>query len=103
MFCFHLAKPICSSSDGIFGAVDDASDLVVGFSYELEVSGADQSDDSIQENIMPSLEKAIVDSILPTLFADQCGSTRRLRVSRRLEVVGISKYPDDYIYDDCTF
>lgn len=96
-------SPDCESTDGAFGAIDGATSVVVGFSYEVEVSG-EESDDSIEDSILPPLEKAIVDSILPALFKDECDkSARRLRFQRRLEVVGLSKYPSDYIYDDCKY
>jgi len=60
--------------------------------------------DAVQDNVLPSLENGIVDSILSSLFDAACGhslANRRLRVQRRLtEVKGISKYPEDLIYDD---
>lgn len=60
--------------------------------------------DEVQESVLPSLENGIIDSILPSLFTDACGHslpTRKLSVQRRLlEIKGISKYPEDLVYDD---
>ena len=101
---FAPTRADCETTDGVFGAVDGES-VSVDFAYELQVSGEDQSNLSIQDNILPSLEKAITDSILPVIFKDECDRSngRRLRFQRRLEVIGISQYPDDIIYDDCTY
>jgi hypothetical protein len=52
---------------------------------------------------LPELERAIIDSLLSEVFAEECGSERRhLRVERRLEneIFGISKNPDDRILED---
>lgn len=93
----------CESTNGIFGVVDEGVSVTVDFAYEVEVSLDEKGNETIQDNILPPLEKAIVDSILPIVFQEQCDRTngRRLRSQRRLEVLGISQYPDDYIYDDC--
>jgi hypothetical protein len=96
-------KSDCESNDGIFGALP-SEDAIIGFSYEVEVNSI-MDTETIQQTILPSLENAIVDSILPALFKDQCDhSSRRLRLQRRLsEVKGISKNPEDLIYDDCKY
>merc|ERR1712232_976701 len=41
------------------------------------------------------------DSLLPSMFAEECEKSNRrgLRIRRRLEVAGLSQYPDDFIYD----
>jgi hypothetical protein len=96
-------KSDCESNDGSFGTFP--SELaIIGFSYEVEVDSILDAD-TIQETIIPSLENGIVDSILPALFNDQCDhSSRRLRLQRRLsEVKGISKNPEDLVYEDCKY
>eukprot|EP00980_Cylindrotheca_fusiformis_P008180 scaffold1734_cov196-Cylindrotheca_fusiformis.AAC.2 len=90
----------CESMDGSFGSFP-SEDAIVEFSYEVEVDSLMDAN-AIQENIIPPLENAIVDIILPAVFKDQCDhSSRRLRLQRRLsEIKGISKYPEDIIYED---
>jgi hypothetical protein len=59
------------------------------------------SPSTINDDILPLVEKAIVDSILQEVFPDSCGSTaigkRKLRIQRHLEVTGVSMYPPDYV------
>jgi hypothetical protein len=97
------SKADCESNDGSFGTFP-SEDAIIGFSYEVEVDSIMDAD-TIQLTIIPSLENAIVDSILPALFKDQCDhSSRRLRLQRRLSAVkGISNYPLDLVYDDCKY
>mmetsp|Transcript_18671 Transcript_18671/g.21041 ORF Transcript_18671/g.21041 Transcript_18671/m.21041 type:complete len:420 (-) Transcript_18671:50-1309(-) len=98
-------KMPCTTSDGTFGTISDTSLMTVPISYfyEIEtVTGTNQS--IIDSEILPILEKAIVDDILQEIFPDRCGSTaigkRKLRVQRRLEVIGLSMYPPDFINSD---
>lgn len=71
--------------------------------YEMKTAtGTNLS--KIDNEILPLLEKAIVDSILQEVFPDKCKSTaigkRQLRESRNkrhLEIVGVSMYPPDYV------
>jgi hypothetical protein len=66
---------------------------VVQFAYEVETTpGVDKAE--INLDIIPQIEKAILNSVLPELFADTC-SEGRLR--RRLALSGISTRPSDSI------
>lgn len=98
-------KADCESRDGSFGEFPN-EDAIVKYSYEVELISIMDAD-AVQSDVLPSLENGIVDSILPALFTDACGhslTTRKLSVQRRLsEVKGISKYPEDLVYDDGTF
>jgi len=98
-------KTPCTTSDGTFGIISDTSLMTVSISYlyEIEtVTGTNQS--IIDSEILPILEKAIVDDILQEVFPDRCGSTaigkRKLRIQRRLKVIGVSMYPPDFITSD---
>ena len=83
----------CKSSNGVWGTISGNATLIE-FTYELETTQGDQS--YVESQVLPVLEQAMVDSILPVIFA-QCGSRRSLRVERRLQVVGVSKNPPDLI------
>ena len=61
----------CESTNGIFGVVDEGVSVTVDFAYEVEVSLDEKGNETIQDNILPPLEKAIVDSILPVVFQEQ--------------------------------
>jgi len=97
-------KGDCESNDGSFGEFPN-EDAIVKYSYEVELISIMDAD-AVQSDVLPSLENGIVDSILPSLFTGDCGhslTTRKLRVQRRLsEVKGISKYPEDLVYDNGT-
>jgi len=98
-------KADCESNDGSFGAFPN-EDAIIKYSYEVELISIMDADE-VQESVLPSLENGIIDSILPSLFTDACGHslpTRKLSVQRRLlEIKGISKYPEDLVYDDSRF
>lgn len=100
----------CVTLDGTFGNIADDSDLIavpLHYYYEMEtVTGTGEL--KINNDILPILEKAIVDSILQEEFPEKCATTafgkRNLRESRsrrHLEVVGVSMYPPDYVTIDC--
>lgn len=95
-------KGDCESNDGSFGEFP-TEDAIVKYSYELELSSVMDAG-AVESSVLPSLENGIIDSILPSLFSGACGhslTARKLRVQRRLsEVKGISKYPEDLVYDD---
>lgn len=91
----------CASTDGSFGNVigDNLIVVPVTYMYEMETVPA-TTEFEIENEILPSLEVAILDSILLKAFPDRCGPTssgkRRLR-ARRLDVTGISTNPPDSI------
>jgi hypothetical protein len=105
---------VCVSSDGIFGNILDTASLMtlpITYLYEMQtVAGTDQ--ELIDDNILPKLEKVIMDSILPEAFPTKCAATaigkrkqkRKLHRSLNdglLEVIGVSMYPPDDITTDC--
>jgi hypothetical protein len=89
----------CVSNDGVYGDIDGVA-TTIGYAYELE---SNTTEVLIELEVLPELERAIIDSLLSEVFAEECGSERRhLRVDRRLQnlIFGISKNPDDLILDD---
>ena len=108
------SSSLCVSSDGTFGNISDTALMTVPITYlyEMEVVvGTNVS--TIDDKILPRLEKAILDSILQEVFPDKCASTstaigkrkRKLRIQRRLilEVIRVSMYPPDYITANCKY
>ena len=100
----------CVTTDGTFGNISDSTALLmVPLHYFYEMKTATSTNLSkIDNEILPLLEKAIVDSILQEVFPDKCKSTaigkRQLRESRNkrhLEIVGVSMYPPDYVTVHC--
>lgn len=97
----------CISTDGTFGVVSETpeTDVTVSYMYEMETA-AGASKDTIDNVILPQLEKAIVDSVLEEVFQGGCIGTevgkRRLRFKRRqLAVTGITMNPSDLINEEC--
>mmetsp|Transcript_25026 Transcript_25026/g.59487 ORF Transcript_25026/g.59487 Transcript_25026/m.59487 type:complete len:451 (+) Transcript_25026:244-1596(+) len=102
----------CTADDGgSFGEIGLVENIVrVEYMYEMElVDGTTPSD--VEDDILPSLERTFVDSIIPLLFPDECGTrdgggSRRRRlntnysVRRRLRVVGLSSNPPDEVLGD---
>lgn len=97
----------CISTDGTFGVVSETpeTDVTVSYMYEMETAEG-VSKDTIDNVILPQLEKAIVDSVLEEVFQGGCIGTevgkRRLRFQRRqLAVTGITMNPSDLINEEC--
>jgi hypothetical protein len=98
----------CRTTDsGVFGEID-GEPLVVSFNYAVElVEGTSESE--FKSLVLPDLEIAMNDAILPTLFPECSTTARRRRVSftnRHLmgTIAGISTRPFDSIENDieCT-
>lgn len=78
--------------DGFYGSTGE-SQIVVRFTYELETKAGTAAHD-----VLPSLEKAFSDAILPELFAEQCLSPYGNIVQQNpLDVTGVSTKPDDIV------
>jgi hypothetical protein len=90
----------CDSNDGVYGDIDGVA-TTIGYAYELE---SNTTEVLIELEILPELERAIIDGLLSEVFGEECGGSERrhLRVDRRLqnEIFGISKNPDDLILED---
>ena len=87
----------CASKQGIYGEIEGSS-VTVSFAYELEVN---TSEVNIEIEIIPELEQAIVDSILPEVFPEDCNADQsKPGVNQNLAIAGISKNPMDFILED---
>jgi hypothetical protein len=81
------SRAICKSNiDGIYGtfSADTSTVIFIDYDYRLEAQPA-TTVNFITSQVLPPLEKAIVDKLIPTFFAASCG--RRLIVTsfRELE------------------
>jgi hypothetical protein len=80
-------------------------DVPIQYQYEMEtISGTTLSE--IDSDILPKLEKVIVDSVLSEVFPDICpnvafGKRRSLRNQRNLAVTGITMNPADLVNEEC--
>lgn len=70
------------------------------FGYEVEAT-ADA--DTIEDEVLPLVEKSVTDSILGEIFTECTTARRQLRVSRRLEITGVTQNPEDVVLDDGMF
>ena len=96
--------------DGTFGVTSSARALFLNYNYEVELS-VDMDPEEVQNLVIPSVENAINDGLLPLIFPS-CGDgerrrqlvhegRERLRGLRRLEeVLGVSTRPMDLIQVD---
>ena len=105
-----LAVETCTAHDGVWGLLE--GDLqVVSYGYELETVPSTTENQLITE-VLPALEEAFTQFLLPVLAVEECGSRRKLldvpvvslgrTGNRRLQVstfVGISSRPDDVVVE----
>jgi hypothetical protein len=93
---------VCESRDGNFGSFDGESSIL-SYGYEVETTAVTQ--DELLYTILPALEVAITNVLLPVFF-DGCYRRRHLtsaqideitdrRRPRRLQMVGVSSLPVD--------
>lgn len=67
---------------------------VLSFSYELEALPG-----TSVEDILPTLERAFVNRMLPMLFPSDCGNQGIIRRLEEVSIVGVSAVPDDEVTD----
>jgi len=96
-----LDKPVCrSTSNASFGSLSKKS-AMIEFVYEMEVD-IKNADNVVFGQVLPKIEQALTDSLLPVFFEDDCSEYNpQVSISRRrlLEgsssVIGISGMPYD--------
>ena len=94
---------LCVSNDkgDFFVSSSYTEDTQVNFTYEIVTDGVTD----LSTEVLPVLEKAILDSILPVMFGDACSGRRleknnlRQSTSRRLNLLGASASPPDTVSD----
>lgn len=92
---------LCVSNDkgDFFVSNSYTEETQVNFTYEIVTDGAS----NLSTEVLPVLEKAILDSILPVMFDGTCSrrhlekSNLRQSKSRRLNLIGASASPPDTI------
>ncbi|GKY91294.1 hypothetical protein MPSEU_000101800 [Mayamaea pseudoterrestris] len=93
----------CQTINGVYGSLDGVCVGVV-FGYALETISI--GDDELLYEVMPTLEVAFNDFLLPFLDPDHCQlNTRQLsHIDERhlLAVIGISSHPDDLRVEPCS-
>ena len=80
----------CETAAGIYGSMND-NGLTVPYGYELETDPATAAE--LRTQVIPPLEIAFNNYLLPNLFPGVCGQSTARR--RRLAVQGISTVPAD--------
>ena len=88
------SKSSCQVEDtGFYGEIGSTdTQLVIGFGYEVENSSGDT-----EGELIPALEAAFSNAILPELFPESCAGRRR---QRRLRTSAVSSNPEDIIFQD---
>ncbi len=91
--------PCSSSNNGSFfiSETDGVVNNIINYKYQMELA---KDSANISTEVLPVLEKALLDKILPNLFIDECGSRRLFEEyqrnhMRRLSIVGASSKPVD--------
>jgi len=80
----------CETNGGVFGS-NGGNQLTVGYGYELETDPVTAGE--LTQQVIPALEIAFNNFLLPDLFPGICAQVAAGR--RRLAVQGISTMPDD--------
>lgn len=95
---------LCTTDkSGSYGDVSAADFYEIDYFFEMELVKSNQT--FIEEVIIPGIEEAINEKLLPELFPEACEESRRLLASqevrlpeaRRLSILGISPAPRDQI------
>lgn len=94
----ELSASFCTVGvSGVYGS-DGGNKTIIGFKYQVEFNP--DIEESI-DNILPALEIAVVDQVLPVLFGTQCN--RRQRMLRSTPIIGASTSPRDLALKECEF
>ena len=104
----------CTTIDGEYGSLRGGDSRIVSFLYSVELD-RDVRLEEYTTNVVPALEVALNDYLIPVLFADACNSTNEVLSRRRLvgmatrsrrlgTLTGIRAFPGDAVYEnvDCT-
>ena len=87
---------MCATDENGFYGTESAHTVSVSFTYELEFS-----DSSALDKVLPSLERAFADALLPVFFSSgDCAQVGVVVNANSLLVLGISTKPDDAVLDD---
>lgn len=98
----RLSKLCKVSIEGQFGT-KRGDEHVVGYVYQLEVE-PDTRFQQVENEILPSVESATVNSMIPSMFVPLCGSSRKLQLELvqppESRYLGINTTPKDEILED---
>lgn len=86
----------CATDENGFYGTESAHTVSVSFTYELEFS-----DSSGLDEVLPSLERAFADALLPVFFSSgDCAQVGVAVHDNASLVLGVSTKPDDTVLDD---
>jgi hypothetical protein len=83
----------CTLSDGGFYGTLTRDPLTVSFLYQASIRASDQV---VRETILPVIDRAMVQGILPSLFVS-CNARRTRRSLQSSGIIGISSQPLDSV------
>jgi len=99
----------CVSSGASFGNTEDGAPIMVPILLDYEIETNSSFVGNIGSEVLPPLESAMLDFLLPTFFPQECDSSNRnLRLMQKrsvltnTEVIGISASPPDVLKGACT-
>lgn len=79
--------------------------LSVEYLYEIELNPSLLVNKSVEHDILPAVERAIIDKLISVLVDSKCGNDSRQRrrkilAGRRLEIVGARTSPDEIVFHE---
>ncbi|CAB9517223.1 receptor-like protein kinase [Seminavis robusta] len=94
----NLFGPCQADRGGLFGWGNEDEEAILEFKYELET----RPNIDVDDRLIFTLQKVMMENVLPALFPDQCKGSHglnrdRARRLRNLIVVGVSAFPQDRI------
>ena len=94
----------CESDNGVYGLVEGV-ETFVAYDYEMQTIADNTDPTRISTDVLPKLEKAIVDSILHDLFPQKCASTAigKRALIEGIDIIGVSMNPLDFVTDSSKF
>lgn len=97
-------EEICVSDNGVYGLVEGI-ETFVSYNYEMQTIADNTDPTRISTDVLPKLEKAIVDSMLHDLFPQKCADTAigKRSLNEGLDIIGVSMNPLDIVTDNSKF
>lgn len=97
------SEALCKSNNGSFFIHPETQGTLSSFVYDLEVDSFEYEVETVPEtsveDVLPGLEHAFIDRLLPDLFTSSCTMPATVRRLGEVSIVGLSSVPDDEITD----
>jgi len=93
-----LPNTHCVTDNGAFGLQEGQEEIIVKFRYDVTLDDQqNMTENDFMEQVLPGLEIALNDAVVPTLFAKACNRSNRILLERH----GLNAEPVDKVQNSC--